>query len=360
MIFKQPHIVIVGAGIAGASLAYHLACQHAHVTLIDKAAEPANDVTQKSFAWINVAHDAPETYLHLRQQAIADWHRIDDELKGQLKADWSGALTWREDTAETDRMAHQLIHSGYPVRLINQQEIRVLEPNLKDVPDRAMFAKGEGAIDPKLTTELFVKAAREKGADIQLGIEVLSFIINGSRIKGVVTANGNVMADIVVLAAGAHTATLCQPLEVILPINISPAILMSFHTAHRFVNRIVSNPIMEVRAASPTLALAAEDYIDESPENNPQAIAHRTLENIKKYWQGTEPITLANVVVGRRPIPGDGLPIIGRTTGIDGLYILVMHIGVTLAAIAGRLAAAELLSDKDDSLLSPYRPGRFT
>ena len=116
---------------------------------------------------------------------------------------------------------------------------------------------------------------------------------------------------------------------------------------------------MEVRAALNTLILAAEDYIDESIENNPQTIAQRTLKEIKKHWQGGEQLNLANVMVGRRPIPQDGLPIIGRITHIAGLYLSIMHSGVTLAAIAGRLAAAEILSDKDDSLLSSYRPKRF-
>lgn len=181
----------------------------------------------------------------------------------------------------------------------------------------------------------------------------MSFITNGSRIAGVVTANGNLTADIVVLTAGANTATLCQPLDLTLPINVSPAILISFHNNHRFVNRIVSNPFMEVRAASNTLTLAAEDYIDESIENNPLVIAQRTLEKIKNHWQGTEQIKLANVMVGRRPIPQDGLPIIGRASHIEGLYLSVMHAGVTLAAIAGRLAAAEILSAQDNILLSP-------
>ncbi len=359
MISKHPHIIVVGAGIVGTSLAYHLVRQNARVTLIDKATRPANDVTEKSFAWIIAAHGVPKTYLNLRQQAIADWHRVEDELKGQLKVDWSGALTWHDKIIETERIVHDLINFGYPAHLVDQQEIRFLEPNLKNVPAQAMFAKNEGAIDPTLTTELFVKAAREAGADIQLGNEVLSFMANGSRITGVVTANGNLTADIVVLATGANTNALCQPLNITLPIDISPAILMRFHNNQRFVNRIVSNPLMEVRAASNTLTLAAEDYIDESIENNPQAIAQRTLEKIKKNWQGAEQIKLVDVMVGKRPIPQDGLPIIGRTTHIHGLYLSVMHTGVTLAVIAGRLAAAEILSGQDNILLSPYRPKRF-
>ncbi len=359
LISTYPHIVIVGAGIVGASLAYHLASQHARVTLIDKAMKPASDTTEKSFAWINVAHDVPEAYLHLRQQAISDWHRVENELKGQLKVDWSGALTWYESAAQTERIAHKLSHSGCSVRLVNHQEIRLLEPNLKDVPTQAMLAKDEGAIDPIPATEVFIKAARERGADIQLGNEVLSFMTHGTRVTGVVTANGKLSGDTVVLTAGTHTVSLCQSLGITLPVNTSPAILINFYNQRRFVNRIVSNPYMEIRAASNTLILGVEDYIDETTENNPYAIAQRTTEKIKKYWQGAEQIKLANVRVGKRPIPQDGLPIIGRTTPIGGLYVSVMHAGVTLAAIAGRLAAAEILTEQDDSLLSCYRPERL-
>ena len=269
------------------------------------------------------------------------------------------ALTWHENTLDTDRIAGELQNSGYKVRIVKQQEIGLLEPNLKGVPQQAIFAESEGAIDPVLTTELFIKAAREAGADIQLGNEVLSFVTEGSRITGVVTANEILRADIVVLAAGAFTTALCQQLDFTLPINASPAILMRFHTDHQFVNRIVSNPLMEIRAASNTLTLAAEDYIDESMENNSQAIALRTLQKIKQYWHLEGQIELTDVVVGRRPMPQDGLPVIGRTAHIDGLYLLVMHTGVTLAGVAGRLAAAEILSDKYDVLLSSYRPGRF-
>ena len=222
-----------------------------------------------------------------------------------------------------------------------------------------MFARDEGAIDPALTAELFIKAARQAGVGIQLNNEVLSLMTNGSRIAGVVTASGNVTADMVVLATGANTNSLCQPLGLVLPINILRAVLIEFHNTHRFMNRIVSSPFMEMRAASNTLTLAAEDYIDESIKSNPQAIAQRTLVEIKKHWQGAQQTKLASVMVGKRPIHRDGLPIIGRITDIDGLYLSVMHSGVTLAAIAGRLVAAEILSDNDNILLSPYSPERF-
>jgi len=52
---KNKRVVVVGAGIVGASLAYHLACKGAAVTIID-ADQAASGVTGRSFAWINTAH----------------------------------------------------------------------------------------------------------------------------------------------------------------------------------------------------------------------------------------------------------------------------------------------------------------
>lgn len=359
MISKHPHVVVVGAGIVGASLAYHLIRQGARVTLISKASNVVESATDNSFAWINVMPGTPETALILRSQAIADWHRVEDELAGQLKIDWSGALTWYKDAGETERVGQELISRGYQARLIEQQEIRLLEPNLKNVPTLALFAENEGAINPTFTTELLLTAARQLGAEIQLGNEVLSLTTTSANVTGVVTTTGRIAADIVVLAAGVTATTLCQPLNVFLPIRASPAILMAFHNPHQFVNRIVSNSIMELRAASTTLTLAAEDYIDESVENNPQRIAQRTLEKIKEHWQNTVLLSLMRTTAGIRPIVQDGLPIIGRIKETGGLYISVMHPGVTLAATAGRLAATEIMSGQDDSSLVSYRPSRF-
>ncbi len=359
MASKHPHIIVIGAGIVGAGLTYHLAKQNARVTLLDKAAEPASEATDKSFAWIVAGYDETELYMSLRQQAIKDWHRVEDELNGRLKIDWTGALTWLDSNEKTEEWICKLRHSDSGVRLVEEQELRLLEPNLKVVPALAMFAEEEGAINPALTTNLLIRAAQEWGAKVLLDAEVFSLLMNKSAIEGVVTDKGNIKADMVVLATGVNTASLCHPLHFNLPIHVSPAILLELHHSYRFVNHIVSNPFMEIRAASDTLTLAAENYIDESWKNNPTAIAQRTIEVIKQHWQGAEQVKLVNVKVGKRPMPKDGLPVVGRIKDINGLYLCVMHSGVTLAAVAGRLAAAEILTEQDETLLSSYRPQRF-
>ena len=67
----QPNIIVIGAGIIGASLAYHLAKSGARVTVIE-AAEPGGIATRNSWAWINASWGNPDPYFRLRRQSMAD------------------------------------------------------------------------------------------------------------------------------------------------------------------------------------------------------------------------------------------------------------------------------------------------
>ena len=59
-----------------------------------------------------------------------------------------------------------------------------------------------------------------------------------------------------------------------------------------------------------------------------------------------------------RPLPTDGKPIIGWLPALANAYLIVTHSGMTLGALLGRLATAELLGTRQPAL-DPYRPERF-
>lgn len=349
---------MVGAGIVGASIAYHLARAGAPVMLVDKS-QPASAVTRKAFAWINVSHGVPKPYAELRLLAIQEYRRLEQELDHALQVDWCGALTWNRDLAETERLAREHAAAGYDVRLIERDQIALLEPNLVEPPNCAVHAPSEGAVDPVAATEVLVDAARQAGADVRLGTEVIALTANGRGITGIRTRDEAVGADAVVMAAGTDARLLCQPLGLDLPIDPSPALLLRFKTPGPLVNGIISSSDMEIRQASDHCLLAADDYIDESPDNGPDAIAGRALAAVKKRLRGAAGIELESVSVGVRPIPADGCPIVGFSPRIQGLYIAVMHAGVTMAPAIGRLATTEILDGARVKLLESCRLERF-
>jgi len=91
------------------------------------------------------------------------------------------------------------------------------------------------------------------------------------------------------------------------------------------------------------------------------AIAAATAAAVRRTYRGADGVTVIEAAVGHRPMPRDGLPRIGFAPEVQGLYVTVMHSGVTLAPIVAELAARELLGSGRDPLLAGLaaiaRPG---
>src|SRR5277367_7127898 len=91
---------VVGGGIVGASIAYHLAQAGARVTLFEKA-QPASGATQNSFAWLN-AFVADPHYRALRLQSLLAYHDLDRKLK--LNIIWGGYINWAATAAQVQSL----------------------------------------------------------------------------------------------------------------------------------------------------------------------------------------------------------------------------------------------------------------
>ena len=63
--------------------------------------------------------------------------------------------------------------------------------------------------------------------------------------------------------------------------------------------------------------------------------------------------------MGERPVPLDGLPVVGAVPGAPGVFLAVMHSGVTLGPLIGQLLAQEILQGSLSPLLSSFRASRF-
>ena len=96
-------VIVVGSGIIGASIAYHLAKAGAEVTVIE-AGETGGLATRASWAWINASWGNPEPYFRLRVRAIEHWHKMQSEIP-QLAINWCGGLIWDLPPAELDAYA---------------------------------------------------------------------------------------------------------------------------------------------------------------------------------------------------------------------------------------------------------------
>ena len=117
---KRLRVLVAGAGIVGASIAYHLAKAGAEVTVIDKQA-PASHASRGTFAWINASWaKQPRHYHSLSQASVAYWRELQAAL--QLPVRWGGSLEWFEDPQRQAKLAAQIDEQfawGEPARMID-------------------------------------------------------------------------------------------------------------------------------------------------------------------------------------------------------------------------------------------------
>ncbi len=352
-------IVVIGAGIVGAALAYHQSGQGRPVTQIH-AGLPASGVTRASFAWIGrpVSSDRPSAAL--RYLALDEYRRLEAELPG-LAIRWTGSLVW-----------DGFDDNPGPVT----DKVGELEPQLVDPPAEAIHHAGDAAFDPVAATELLVAAARERGARLLVGTTATALehqagaaiggerpgdaVTGGARkVIGVRTTNGTIPAETVVLAAGTGSVALCAGVGVTLPVEPSPAIHVPHRATPGLVRALVAPPALEARQQDDGTVLAPTIYSGETDQAALLATAGRVRDRFAAAFRGAGNAEVLSAEIGWRPMPVDDEPIVGPPAGAQGLYVAVMHSGITLAAAVGRLAAAEIITGQPAPELEGCRPTRF-
>ncbi len=352
----RPHVIVVGAGIIGASIAWHLARDGARVTIIE-VGEPGGIATRHSWAWLNASWGNPEPYFRLRIRSMAEWKRLAKDVPA-IRLHWVGGLLY--DVAPEDLEDYATQHSawGYGIRRVDAAEIGRIEPALKHPPALALHVVEEGALEPLATTQALLAAAIGLGAELRHD-RVMALDIAAGKITGVMTAHGRLVADHVVVAAGTATADLAKSAGVTVPISAPPGLLVATRPAPKIFNGLVMAPDMHVRQLEDGSLLAGADFGGSDPGEDAEATARSVFAGLQAMLKGGEKLVFDRYQIGHRPMPADGFPIVGAAPNAPGLYLAVTHSGITLAPAIGLFAAAEILGRQRDSLLAPYGPERF-
>ena len=109
---RNSHVVVVGAGIVGASIAWRIAARGFRVTLIDKA-EPGSGASSHSFAWINAGAKEPLRYHNLNRRSLEMWHRFaaalsDDGDVSSVGLRWGGKVSWESEPGAVEQLVERV------------------------------------------------------------------------------------------------------------------------------------------------------------------------------------------------------------------------------------------------------------
>ena len=381
---KKLRVIVVGAGIVGASIAYHLSRRKDVAVTVLERDEPCAGASGHSFAWLNSFGKDPVSYHHFNRRSMDIWDRFARRLRsdrsprcagfgGDLDLHWGGELRW-ESTPERVEALHQRIVQlqawGYPIRIISSDELCELEPGLSPGPVTiASFSEIDGRVDPFKVIEVCLQRACEAGTVVHTHTPVSELCLAGrGKIEAVSTPSGDIGCDIVVLASGTDTTKLAATAGVHIPQQNSPGVVVRTDPQPPILQNVSVlhlPPIDENRheihlrqSADGILAIGqgSQESVD---RDDSQEHADDLLSRAVHYLPALAGARAIPTPVGYRPMPIDELPVIGFCEAAPNLYIALMHSGVTLAPLVGELAVLEIVDGVCVEMLASYRPERF-
>ena len=384
----MPDVVVVGGGIIGAACAFELAERGASVTLIEREELAAGASGRNNGLWVTPVDPA---LLPMAKISLARYLEIADASPVPLRLDREPiglvAAALDDDEMRAGERAHEPYRAaGVRVERLETADVLASEPGIApQVLGGWLVHHGHRLAPAALTVALALMAA-ERGATVRHHLPVRALIEDRDRIAGVVTDEGALEADEVVVAAGPWSSSLLDPIGVRLPITGARGWLVRLDPPPGLLRHLVASAgwedatgrwedgsvragsLEEVSAATSTLLHPATDgsLIAGSsrqpvitPEAEEPGVPARIVRGAIRMVPALADAEIRSAWWGIRPLTPDERPAVGRVR--DGLSIAAGHgsEGVILGAGTGQLIAAQLLGVDAPFDPQPFDPGRF-
>jgi glycine/D-amino acid oxidase-like deaminating enzyme len=362
------HVVVVGGGVLGVSTATHLQREGAQVVLVTEG-ELADGASGRSLSWLNSAGSRSPGYHALRVAGIDRYRTLfaADPTRDWLRFD--GALHWAADPGLAHRRHEAEAAHGYDSALLTAAGIAAAVPGLDPaaLPGAGVHNPGEGWVSlPHLIAHLAAEFTG-LGGRLVTGAGRASVTTGGGAATGVTTAHGHRFeAGAVVVACGAATPAVVAELGVTIPDASPLSMLVLTEPVRTRLKAVLNTPRVSLRP-HPGGAFALdhdwyEDLITEAPDGTctvDESVVRELVAEAAALLAGDVTLTAATWKLGRKPVPGDGEPVLGELPTVPRCFVAFTHSGATLGLIAGELLAGEVRTGTPHPLLEPFRPGRF-
>ena len=369
----HPKGVIVGAGIIGSSIAYHLALREVSVVVVD-VAEPA---VPPSASWASAggvrqqARDPREWPLTL--EASRRWPVLEHELGATLDFRQGGHLHVVERDEDVPALEARVTReraAGLDVRLVGGAEVRTLAPGITPEVRLGAYSASDGQANPPKATRAFAAAAAARGVRYCTGAGTVRLERSRDAVRTVTVDGERLDGTWVVLAAGAWSPGIADEIGVDLPVAPrAPQMLLTDPGPPGLAPTIsgVGRPLSLKQLPTGEYFIGGgwPSMIDGS--GTPTMRCRVLPENVDGSWRVAStvfpPLALRRVVRSWCGLEGeaiDGVPLIGPAVGVEGLYVATGFSGhgFQLSPAVGR-AVADALIGRGDDVLVPLQPSRF-
>ncbi len=377
----MPSVAVVGGGVIGASIAFHLSKEGAAVTLIEQG-DLASGSSGACDGLVFMQSKKPGVHLSLGLKSLALYKTLKEQLPIDIEFRQTGGLVIIETKAQYQAMEKYVKAQkqiGLDVCLLDREQTLEKEPFLSPGITGAAFSPLDAQVNPIRLTLSLVLGAKQLGATILTQTRVTGFCRKHSTVTGVETNKGPVYADVTVNACGALAGRTGELAGVSMPVTPRRGQIVVTRADRRVLNHCLLSASYIAAKFDPALAASAGQGISmEQTENGNLLLGSTrefagfdkttTMDGMKKILRQTAALVpvlgqfqVIRTFAGLRPYTPDGLPILGPVRGLNNFYMAAGHEGdgIALAPVTGHLMARMILGRDLDVDLSAFSPGRF-
>jgi sarcosine oxidase subunit beta len=371
---RSADVVVVGAGVTGASTAFWLTGLGVRDVLVLERRHLAAGATGKSGALVRM-HYTNETETRLALESLKVFRDFSAIVGGECGFDPVGfvQLVGPEYEGALRRNVLRQQALGVETREVELEDVRRIVPGIELAGvGAAAYEPGSGFADPTATAYAFAEAARRRGATLETGCEALRIVVEGGRVTGVETTAGRVATRAVVLAPGAWAQPLLAALGLELPLTphrIQVSIFrwpVGFERRHPAVIDAARKAWWRPEGACSTLIGVELGVAHADPEKFDEGVDAPYVARCREALAARLPqfadAPMRGGWAGMIMMSADGRPIIDRVPSVDGLWVMLGDSGTSFktAPAIGRCLAEWITGGAPVTVdLRPFRATRF-
>lgn len=384
MVSSKQDVIIVGGGVAGCSIAYHLAKQGICPQIIERDAI-ASQASGKAWgifvlpAYLRLAVEGNLVHKGgmrlcacLSEEGYKRIPQLTQELKeeGGLDIEYGELSVIRAVFDEDDEnylkeRTLELEKEGFEYTWIEAGDVKARVPDIAVGVRRGLISHAR-QVEPYKYTLALAQAAEKNGASIKQG-EAIGLRCRGTRATSVVLTTGEVETDVVVLAMGPWTGQGVSWLGKTMPIEVHrdqclvlevPGRLPPFRVTSNLVGGVSIIPKVDGKVILGRVEHDLVDFDERPTEKFRLSVLEATLATIPRLEEAKIIDHRAGLEVWQ---PGGGEPMLGRVPGLDNVYIAswLATFGIQWSPAVGNYMANLIATGNVEQMIEPFGPDKY-